>query len=492
MTDLKLTPTLDGLRVREKPVDGKPIGQLKLDEPVTALEPADAARAKVGVAGQWIHIRRADGTVGYVSGQFVRAVEPESPPATAAAMAFAAAPVKTGQTMAGFYCRPTSDGIRLRKLPVDGEPIGAVGTQSALEVLEPEADARAKIGVKDQWLKIRTLTGTEGYIAAWFVAQSEPPVSILSARGVNTVGINLDQFHPQGTPDPARLAGMGWVRFGYNVSMGRGSQDLAAAYEVYAPLAERYARAGYKVMFAFTHQTYGEGRDEFWPWPHMTDDKWRRLTEKFTDMVGRIAQQFQPTGTVACWQVWNEQDAPIGAVASVPMSPQNYAHLLGRTIQAIRAQDPRVTVISGGHTGGPGPGSNYARLTIQALRGMMPGVLPDGIAAHPYGRGARAFTRYANFGDLRDELNAYLAVLPDRPLWLTEWGALDKEGDNPADVTQYAAEFVELVNREYPGKVAALIWYAWAMGMHNGYGLVGRDDRPMTHLHDRFLALRGR
>ena len=30
-----------------------------------------------------------------------------------------------------------------------------------------------------------------------------------------------------------------------------------------SPLAERYARAGFKVMFCFTHQTYGEGRDEF-------------------------------------------------------------------------------------------------------------------------------------------------------------------------------------------------------------------------------------
>nr|MCU0475123.1 hypothetical protein [Anaerolineae bacterium] len=83
------------------------------------------------------------------------------------------------------------------------------------------------------------------------------------------------------------------------------------------------------------------------------------------------------------------------------------------------------------------------------------------------------------------------AVLPDRPIWLTEWGALDKEGDNPNDIAQYASEFVELINREYAGKVAAVIWYAWAMGMHNGYGLVGRDDKPMPVLFDRFSKLRG-
>jgi hypothetical protein len=29
------------------------------------------------------------------------------------------------------------------------------------------------------------------------------------------------------------------------------------------------------------------------------------------------------------------------------------------------------------------------------------------------------------------------------------------------------------------------------MGMHNGYGLVGRDDKPLQPLFDKFLGLRG-
>jgi hypothetical protein len=489
MTRPTLRPTLEGLRIRETPVDGKPIGQLRADELVEALEAPDEVRRKLGVSGQWLHIRRADGMTGHVAAHLMVAVNlPE-----AAAQTAVSAPQSATPTEVGLFARPTANGIRIRRQPVDGETLGYVDKQTVLEVLEDPAQARAKIGTEGQWVRVRTLTGLEGFTAAWFLTLTDAPRAMLALRGVNPVGVNLDQFHAQGTPDPARLAGLGWVRFGYNVSMGRGSQDIAAAYNLYAPLAERYARAGLKVMFTFTHQTYGEGRDEFWPWPQMTDDKWRRLTDRFSEMVGRIVRQFAPNGTVTCWQVWNEQDAPIGAAASVPMSPQNYAHLLGRTLQAIRAAQPDALVISGGHTGGPGPGSTYARQTLQALRHTFPPeVLPDGIAAHPYGRGARPFTRYANFGDLRDELNAYLAVLPDRPLWLSEWGALDKEGDNPADITQYAVEFVELINREYAGKVAAILWYAWAMGMHNGYGLVGRDDRPIAPLYERFLKLRGR
>jgi len=497
MQNVFLKCTSGGLRLRESPSTGKPIGSLALDERVQSLESGDETKAKVGKIGQWLKVRRLnDNTEGYTAAWFLVVVSSATATSTQTAAAVIpdtspVPPAVKSAAVSRLYVRPLEDGIRIRKQPRDGEAIGAVNTLTVLESLETPEATRAKLGVTGEWLNVRLLTGVEGYVAAWFVKETAAPISILSAKGVNTVGMNLDQFHPQGTPEPERFKGLGWVRFGYNVSMGKGNQDLEAAFKVYAPLAERYAKVGLKVMFVFTHQTYGEGRDEFWPWSSMTDEKWRKLTEKFTEMVGHIVRQFAPLGTVACWQVWNEQDAPIGAAASVPMSPQNYAHLLGRTLQVIRAADPNVSVITGGHTGGPGPGSTYAAKTIQALRAAMPGVLPDGIATHPYGRGARPGTRYANFGDLREELNAYAAVLSDRPVWISEWGALDKEGDPAGDVAQYASEFVELINREYPNKVAALIWYAWAMGMHNGYGLVGRDNRPIADFYETFIALRG-
>jgi hypothetical protein len=31
------------------------------------------------------------------------------------------------------------------------------------------------------------------------------------------------------------------------------------------------------------------------------------------------------------------------------------------------------------------------------------------------------------------------------------------------------------------------MWYAWADGMHNGYGLVNTSDQPKQPLYDRFL-----
>lgn len=486
----------EGLRIREQPSSGKPIGILALGELVTSLESDSETKRKLGTLGEWLTVRDAHGTTGYVAAWFMgppqnAPVQP-APPAPAPAPEPNAAPsVASAQATAPeapVYVRPIESGLRIREMPRDGKPVGMAHVTTVLRVLEPRTAALGKIGMQGEWLHVADQTGVEGYVAAWFVVETEPPLPVVRPGGVNIIGINLDHFHPLGTPDPDRFKGLGWVRFGYNVSMGRGSQDIHAAYKLYRPLAERYARAGFKVMFCFTHQTYGEGRDEFWPWPAMTDDKWRRLTDRFSDMVNRIAAQFAGQDLVHCWQIWNEQDAPIGAPASVSMSPRNYAHLLARSLQAVRAADPNTAVITGGHTGGPGPGSSYARAVIEALP---QGMLPDGIACHPYGRGPRPFTRYANFGDIREELNAYLSVLPDRPLWISEWGALDKEQDHPEEIARYAAEMVDVVTREYNGKIAALIWYAWAMGMHNGYGIVGRDNQPLQPLYDRFLGLRG-
>lgn len=389
--------------------------------------------------------------------------------------------------------RPTQDGIRLRELPVNGKPVGQVYTKDVLESMESAEETQRKVGTEGEWLKVKTPSGTVGYVAAWFLKRegaapvgTPTPAPTADTPAANITGMNLDNFHPQGTPDPARLRGIGWVRFGYNVSAGKGSEDINAAYNTYAPLAERYARAGYKVLFAFTHQTYGEGKNEFWPWQDMNREKWRTLTGRFADMMRRIAQQYAGKNIVHAFQIWNEQDAPIGAAASVPMSPENYAYLLSESIRAIKSVDRNILCISGGHTGGPTNGGNYARATIRAMHG---GILPDGIAFHPYGRGTQPGTRYANWGHIDEEIKAYVSILPDKPVWITEWGCLDKEGDPPADIANYAKTFMGWIKTRYAGKVAAAMWYAWAMGMHNGYGLVGRDDQPLEPLYKTFLSL---
>lgn len=510
MANPTVQPTSDGVRIRETPVSGKPIGQVGPNDILESLESHTETLRKLNRPGEWLKIRATRHgvvTEGYVAAWMLAAVDVKLPPAPPINTppadlkppappinkppADLKPPVPPVTSSEPLYVRPTTDGLRIREAPVSGTPVGQVSGYHVLEVLEPASSARAKIGQMEQWLKIRKPDGDVAYIAAWYVEETVSPLALRKARLKtirNILGMNLDYMHGLGAPTPDRLGELGWVRFGYNVSMGTGSQDLARAYNTYAALAERYTSAGFNVMFTLTHQTYGEGINEFWPWPSMTDDRWARLTTRFAEFAGKIAQQFAGKGIVHCWQVWNEQDAPIGAAASVPMSSMNYAHLLTATVRAIREYDPAVFVITGGHTGGPGPGAAYARAVIRSLPAD---VRLDGIAFHPYGRGTRPGTRYANWGHLEDEVAAYAKILPDAPLWITEWGVLDKEGDPPADVAAYAAEFIDYLNAKYAGRIAAAVWYAWAMGMHNGYGIVGRDGQPIEPLYTRFLRLKG-
>jgi len=73
----------------------------------------------------------------------------------------------------GTYVRiPVSvaSGLRLRSAPTTASDTVAVEPPGAdLRVLEPVDVALPKIGVYDQWIKVRDAQGHEGYVAAWYV-----------------------------------------------------------------------------------------------------------------------------------------------------------------------------------------------------------------------------------------------------------------------------------------------------------------------------------
>ena len=67
---------------------------------------------------------------------------------------------------------------------------------------------------------------------------------------------------------------------------------------------------------------------------------------------------------------------------------------------------------------------------------------------------------------------------------------LNAPNEAPGDISKYASEFVKRLKGKYNGKVASTMWYAWAQGMHNGYGLVAENDQPREPFYRQFLALR--
>ena len=385
-----------------------------------------------------------------------------------------------------FKVRPTTDSLRVRNVPSRrGKILGKVYSWDLLEPLAHHGRAIEKIGVADKWIRVRSIGGIQGYTAAWYLQATTTSEGAEAFPGVNPVGVNLDVYHDTGKPDASLLGGVGWVRFGYNVSNFRGSEDINTAMERYLPLVESYREAGYRVVFTTSHQTYGEAQSQFWPWPQMTDTKWERLIERFAEMMGDIAEQWAARDLVNAWQIWNEQDAPIGAAASVPLSSENYTKMFTQVYRAIRSTDSDVNVVTGGFTGGPQRGGAYAR---RLVRDLPDDVVPDGIAFHPYGRGLNDQPKYAIWGHIDESVWAYSSVLPRKPLWMTEWGVLDRPHDDINHISKYATDMVRHLKVNYPGKFAAIIWYAWAEGMHNGYGIVNRQGNPRPPLTERFLS----
>ena len=476
-------------------------GSVELYAPAGTLIVAGAAGRVLAVSGDSVLVASGQTTVAYGNLRNIR-VQIGQQVNLGAALGEAAGPESIRLVVqqavdptpllvrdAALYLTPTTDNLRLRDKPVDGAIIGQLYVGDPLESLESRDATLRKLGVRDEWLRVRTADGQEGYTAAWLLEEDKPT----PPPAGQITGVNLDLFHPLGHPPPSRLKGIGWVRFLYNVSYNPdnntyGSTDINAAYSRYRPVLEQYARAGIKVLLVLTHQTYGEGRDEYWPWRAMTSAKWSDLSKKYADMLHRIARQYAGQNIVHAYQIWNEQDTPPElAVAAVPIPAADYGRMLAEAVPAIRSADPNATIITGGHLTGPPQGARYART---ALAQMPDGVRPDGIAFHAYGRGApRADKRYAPFGTVGEAVRIYSQVIPGKPVWITEWGALDLPNDPTDAIAKYASAFVKDLKNNYGDKVAAAIWYAWAQGMHNGYGLVAENDQPRQPLYQQFCAL---
>ena len=162
---MELLPTEEvAFRTQSVIADSTLIRRVPATEKLICLEPTDQAIKKVGVTGQWLNVQDQTGKQGYVAAWYVKYASG----ATAQAQA-AAAP--TADPNAPVKVRTTIELVALRRKPVvdpstliEYLPIG-----TELTIIEPGGEQ--KIGANNQWLHVRGIYGTEGYIAAWFVAR---------------------------------------------------------------------------------------------------------------------------------------------------------------------------------------------------------------------------------------------------------------------------------------------------------------------------------
>lgn len=214
---------VSGLRLRSEPSAAGPLVKvLRAGWALTVLDPADAAKPKIGKQDAWLNVRDTENATGYVAAWLVtletgNGPVPASPPATTpttppGSPTTPPVPTPTPGLIVGVLPSVGSSGLRMRSQPsLAGALVTLVPAGHQLFVLEPEAEARAKIGVTDKWLSVRDPTGKTGYVAAWFVQEAKlatvaPPTgenvafSVAEAgEAVETLTVHVAGL-PAGTP----------------------------------------------------------------------------------------------------------------------------------------------------------------------------------------------------------------------------------------------------------------------------------------------------
>ena len=185
----------DDLALRSQPATtGYLWKRMVMNTELICLEPKAQAAAKIGVQGQWIQVQDPKGDQGYVAGWFVsdkKAVPAPAAPVTPASpstpkpgtapkpsssaskpgSAPAPTPSKPAPVPPGALAFFPTEEVSFRSQPVvaDNTLIRKIPVTEQLVSTEPADKVIPKVGVQNQWLKVRAADNKEGYVAAWYV-----------------------------------------------------------------------------------------------------------------------------------------------------------------------------------------------------------------------------------------------------------------------------------------------------------------------------------
>jgi hypothetical protein len=159
---VKVTAAQDQLAFRGSPnITGALLRRFPLGTTLTSVEARAVTLSKIGADGQWLQVQAPEGDQGYVAAWYVS--NASAPAATPAA--------QPAPAQSGFTVTATQDQLAFRSQPViaDNTLIARYPVGSTFTVTDP--DASQKIGVVNQWLKVKDTSGRDGYVAAWYVSR---------------------------------------------------------------------------------------------------------------------------------------------------------------------------------------------------------------------------------------------------------------------------------------------------------------------------------
>ena len=161
-----VNPTTNGLafRLTTKVAPNTLIKRLPVSAKLIVQEPIEQAKKKVGAQGKWLKVKDISGKVGYVAAWYVT---PASKPALGVRTTTKSANADEDDDL---ILQTTTEGVALRKEPRVAPNTLIKRMPHASEVIADDDD-EGKVGVYDQWIKVRDIEDDEGYVAAWYVTK---------------------------------------------------------------------------------------------------------------------------------------------------------------------------------------------------------------------------------------------------------------------------------------------------------------------------------
>ncbi|HUG33232.1 MAG TPA: SH3 domain-containing protein [Anaerolineales bacterium] len=141
---------------------------------LTSLEPKATAKAKLGVNGKWINVQDPKGDQGYVAAWYMSETKGGAPAAASAPAPSSPKPALSPSASAlppGALLFYPIEELALRNQPVISANtlIRRIPVTEQLVSVEDSRVVIPKIGVENQWLKVRDASNREGFVAAWYV-----------------------------------------------------------------------------------------------------------------------------------------------------------------------------------------------------------------------------------------------------------------------------------------------------------------------------------
>ena len=153
------SPDLDYVNMRVAPYLGAElIDQIPHNDPLGSLEPFDQTHVKIGVTGQWLWVRTANGVEGYVAAWYLRFATDATIPPDLLDKAYLVI-VDSGE-----------DSLKLREGPgTNYDILAKFDTGTVLKALEDAQAVKDKVGKQDAWLYVYAPNKQAGYCAAWYL-----------------------------------------------------------------------------------------------------------------------------------------------------------------------------------------------------------------------------------------------------------------------------------------------------------------------------------